>query len=82
MTFAGAETQDIYEITARYAIAVHFSGCPIDEDALVSMGCTKRNRSDGPFLIYHCMTTIEFRKSYNRWKPIALRAPCAFYLGR
>ncbi|MGO9455386.1 MAG: hypothetical protein ACLQDV_30710 [Candidatus Binataceae bacterium] len=82
MTLAGAQTRDIYEITARYAIAQHFSGRPIDEDALVRMGCTRRNRNGGRFFIYHCMTTIEFRKTGNRWKAIALRAPCAFYLGR
>ena len=81
MTLAGAQTQDIYEITARYGIALQFSGGRIDEGALVRMGCTKRNRIGGQFF-YHCMTTIEFRKSYNRWKAIALRAPCAFYLGR
>ena len=81
MTLAGAQTQDIYEITARYGIALQFSGGRIDEGALVRMGCTKRNRIGGRFF-YHCVTTIEFRKSYNRWKAIALRAPCAFYLGR
>ena len=82
MTLAGIQTQDIYEVTTRYAIALHFSGGPIDEDALVRIGCTKRNQNGGPFFIYHCMTTIEFRKTYNRWKANALRAPCAFYLGR
>jgi hypothetical protein len=82
MTLAGVQTQDIYEITTRYAIALHFSGGHIDEDALVRIGCTQRSRNGGRFLIYHCMTTIEFRKTYNRWKATALRAPCAFYLGR
>jgi len=78
----GVQTQNIYEITASYAIALHFSGGPIDEDALVRMGCTKRSRNGKLLFIYHCMTTIEFRKTYTRWKAIALRAPCAFYLGR
>jgi len=82
MTLAGAQTQDIYEITARYAIALQFSGGRIDEGALVRIGCTKRSRNGERFFIYHCMTTIEFRKTYNRWKATALRAPCAFYLGR
>ena len=82
MTLAGVRTQDIYEITARYAIALRFSGCPIDEDALVMVGCTKRSRNGGRFFIYHCMTTIEFRKTNKRWKVITLRAPCTFYLGR
>jgi hypothetical protein len=82
MTLAGVQTQDIYEVTARYAIALHFSGGPIDEDALVRIGCTKRSRNGGLLFTYHCMTTIEFRKTGNRWKATALRAPCAFYLGR
>jgi hypothetical protein len=82
LTLAGARTQDIYEITARYNIALQFSGGGIEEEALVRMGCTKRSRNRGPFLMYHCMTTIEFRKTGNGWKTIALRAPCAFYLGR
>ena len=78
VTLAGVQTQDIYEITARYAIA--FSGGRIDEDALVRIGCTKRSRYRG-LLFYHCMTTIEFRKTGNGWKAITLRAPCAFYFG-
>lgn len=82
MTLAGAQTQDIYEITARYTVALHFSGGHIDEDALVRIGCTKRSRDRGRFSTYHCMTTIEFRKTGTGWREIALRAPCAFYLGR
>jgi hypothetical protein len=76
-----AVTHDIYEITARYAVALHFSRGHIDEDALVRIGCTKRSRNGGPFFTYHCMTTIEFRKTDNGWKAITLRAPCAFYFG-
>src|SRR5271156_3827048 len=56
MTLAGAQTQDIYEITARYAVALHFNGGPIDEDALVRIGCTNRSRNSGRVFIYHCMT--------------------------
>jgi hypothetical protein len=78
VTLGGVQTQDIYEITTRYAIA--FSGGQIDEDALVRIGCTKRSRN-GRLLFYHCMTTIEFRKTDDGWKPITLRAPCAFYFG-
>jgi len=78
VTLGGVQTRDIYEITTRYAIA--FSGGHIDEDALVRIGCTKRSRNGGLFF-YHCMTTIEFRKTDNGWKAITLRAPCAFYFG-
>jgi hypothetical protein len=80
VTLGGVQTRDIYEITTRYAVALHFSGGRIDEDALVRIGCTKRSRNGGQFF-YHCMTTIEFRKTDNGWKAITLRAPCAFYFG-
>src|SRR5271156_2378528 len=81
VTLGGVQTHDIYEITTRYAIALHFSGGHIDEDALVRIGCTQRSRNGGMFFTYDCMTTIEFRKTDNGWKAIALRAPCAFYFG-
>jgi hypothetical protein len=81
VTLGGVQTHDIYEITTRYAIALHFSGGHIDEDALVRIGCTQRSRNGGKFFTYDCMTTIEFRKTDNGWKAITLRAPCAFYFG-
>jgi hypothetical protein len=68
VTLGGIQTHDIYEITTRYAIALHFSGNHVDEDALVRIGCTNRSHNSGRFFTYHCMTTIEFRRAGNGWK--------------